>query len=194
MKSRLLALGIVVALGGCELSPSPNSTVRNIDFTVEGHYTNPSGGPVVKNSSGGPISFLDIRQTGDALEALDNRGAIYPGSLNDPTDQRATFTLQGITSGGGEAVLSGTFTKSGTSSTLQGTWIESTMFENLYATATVGADATNAPAGKEPDCDTNKYQGVCSSHGGIQHDANGCVTFGTDGHVLCNDGTTSPSN
>ncbi len=77
-------LGLLM-LTGCDWTTgesgfSTTSDGARINFS--GYYAGQlSGGRVVSNTSGGPITSLVINQRGDALEVLDNNGSIYRGRV-----------------------------------------------------------------------------------------------------------------
>ncbi|MCF7839084.1 MAG: hypothetical protein K9N49_10695 [Candidatus Marinimicrobia bacterium] len=143
----LLAVGLLV---GCEID-SAESAVRQVNLNVAGIYRNPnSGGLVVTGSSGAPISQFDLRQTGDRLEAIDNNTRVYRGSIGSVTEGTtpvASITLEGTTTAGQRATLSGTIEVSGTDATMRGTWVEDALYGTVYGKATVDPTPTNPPIG-----------------------------------------------
>lgn len=149
MKSRsLLALLAAASLAGagalvhsgCNVS-SANNVVRatGVDFT--GFYSNPNG-PMIQNNTGADIATMNLRQNGDRLEAVDNNGMIFRGSLNETGDNAASFVLKGSTTAGQEGTLNGSLTGAGTSGTLSGTWIEPSLIASAFATATINPNTT----------------------------------------------------
>ncbi len=119
---------------GCELD-SADSVVRETLY-VQGYYQNPDG-PVVGRNSGAQIKSLDVRQTGDQLEAIDNNNKVFRGTIGNASANSASFTLEGETTAGREGIMSGTFEVSGSAATMRGTWIEDDFYSTVYAVATI---------------------------------------------------------
>ncbi len=127
---------------GCEVGSS-DSAVRNLDFNVTGIYrntdTNANNGKLVSNNSGDPITQLDLRQTGDQLEANDNNGKSFRGTIGDEGD----FTMTGLTTAGQEGTMVGTIEASSGVGTMRGTWAEPTMYGTIYGQATVASNSSS---------------------------------------------------
>jgi hypothetical protein len=121
---------------GCEIGSS-DSVTRNVDFNVTGIYkntnTNTNNGKLVSDNSGNDITQLNLRQTGDQLEANDNNGIIFSGSIGDEGD----FTMTGRTTAGTDGTMTGTIKTSGDQATMRGTWIEPSFYGTVYGVATV---------------------------------------------------------
>jgi hypothetical protein len=130
--------GVLLLFSACEISGG-NETVRNVSIRIGGSYVNSSGIP--SNQSGNRITQLAITQSGDRLDAVDNFGGRWNGSIGQAESNLATFTLKGMTSAGAEVVLTGTITVDGTNATLSGTWIE----PSLRAAASAQASVAPAP-------------------------------------------------
>lgn len=141
-----LVAGTLVHLG-CEID-SADEFVRNVPTDFSGYYVGRDGGVIVSENSGAAIKSLDLRQTGDELDAVDNNGAIWRGSLGEVRNGTSSFVLEGRTSTGVEGTFSGTFsssdggssasgTVSSVTGTMQGTYIEPGRFATFYATATI---------------------------------------------------------
>ena len=127
---------------GCEIDSAEN-TITDVDIIVEGYYTNPDGGNLVQKNTGSAITSLNVLQDGSSLEAIDNNGLIFRGTIGQVTESStASFTLEGYTSTRAAATIVGNFSVSGDSSTMRGTWAEPTLYSTVYGTATV---PTNAP-------------------------------------------------
>jgi len=143
----MLTVGILIA--GCEID-SAESATRSVNIDVEGFYSNPDGGPMVENNTGQPITDLNVRQAGDRLEAIDNSGMIYKGTIGqvigDSDPRSATFTLTGNNTAGHKATWSGNFEVAGTVSTMSGTWIEDAYYSRFHATAKVNPLPTPSPS------------------------------------------------
>ncbi len=124
-------------LVACEID-SADTVHRDVDIYVAAVYRHPDAGShLVQNNSGQPIDQLDLRQDGDDLEAIDNNGSIYRGTIGQVDNGTASFTLEGANSIGNKATISGTISVSGSSATMRGTWIEATLYSTVYGVATV---------------------------------------------------------
>lgn len=141
---------------GCE-GDSAETIVREVGLRVDGYYWN-GGPPITLNNSGARVTAMNLRQTGDQLEGVDNNGLIFKGTIGNAGDSMATFTLEGKTTIGSDVTISGTITvPAGTSdATMQGTWIEPTLTSPLYAKATVPLNTSNAP----PATNTNTFSNL----------------------------------
>lgn len=126
----------------CEISGG-NETVREVSVRVAGNYVNSSGIP--SNQTGNRITQLAINQSGDRLNAVDNQGGRWSGSIGRAEAGLVTFTLKGATSSGSEVVLTGTITVSGTDARLSGTWVEPGLTAAASAEATVAAAPRPTP-------------------------------------------------
>lgn len=146
-QAAILAAGLLGAVfyTGCEID-SAESASREVGLVIAGFYTNPNGGPVVQKNTGAPITSLDLRQRGDRLEAIDNNGFIFKGTIGNVQGNIASITLTGLTTAGNEGTISGTVEVGGASTstlgaaasaTLRGTWVEPSLFSTVYATASV---------------------------------------------------------
>jgi hypothetical protein len=157
---------------GCE-GDSSESIIRNVLLNVSGLYRPPSGNTtIVSGNTGAPVTQLDLRQTGDKLEAIDNNNLIFKGSIGRATEEQAGFTLNGQTTAGQGVTISGTITvPSGTGDgTMQATWIEPSLFAQLYAEASV---PVNDPVS------TNGTDGTDGVTTNGTDNGNGTVTNGT---------------
>lgn len=148
--SALLCLGFIA---GCSID-SADEFYRDVSVNFSGYYTGRNGGNIVAANTGAAITSLDLRQTGDSLEAVDNNGNIWRGSLGEVQDGTSSFDLNGQTTAGTEATLSGsisssdggsseTGTTANASGTMQGTYIEPDRFSTFYATATIPGAVDN---------------------------------------------------
>lgn len=143
-------VGIVAVLTGCDIDSAENAT-RNPGVNVEGFYVGQGDGPIVSTTTGEPVRNMNLTQNGDQLQAIDNNGIIFRGSLGQVIESRASFTLQGRATSGQEATISGTFTVSGTTSDMQGSWIEPTLVSTVFGTATVPEATTPTDGTDNPD-------------------------------------------
>lgn len=152
-KALVLSFAAALALSaGCDVD-SPNSVIRSVRINVAGVYSPPSGSDrIVSQNSGNTIRSLDLRQSGDQLEAVDNNGLIFRGTIGSVQDSSASFSLQGTTTDGRAGVISGTISVSGSQGTMQGTWIEDDRFGTVFAVSTGQSVITNTP---DPGTNTN---------------------------------------
>lgn len=181
-----LSLGSVALLyAGCEVD-SADEFLRNVTTDFSGFYDNPNGGNVVEKNSGAAITSLDLRQTGDRLEAVDNNGSIWRGTLGEVRNGTTSFSMEGRTTDGTEGTFSGTLSSSdgGTSAsgttasvqgTMQGTYIEFDRFSTFYATATIpgtsgGGDGDGDGTGVSISPDSGQ---ITNSTGSITLNASG---------------------
>jgi len=135
------ALG-VLALAGCEID-SAEKAQRDVPIYVAGVYRHPDAGSrLVADNSGEPIEQLDLRQDGDALEAVDNNGSIFRGRIERVDGTVASFSLKGINTAGNEGTIAGTISVSGSSAEMRGTWIEETLYSTVYGVATIPSNMT----------------------------------------------------
>lgn len=151
------ALLAVVAALGCSVD-SADEFIRDVPVNFSGFYVGRNNGNIVSANNGKPITTLDLRQSGDSLEAVDNNGRIWRGSLGEVQDGSSSFELNGQTTDGTEATFSGTISSSdGGSSetgsvsnaegTMQGTYIEPDRFATFYATASIPGSSDNGGSG-----------------------------------------------
>ncbi|MDD3603855.1 MAG: hypothetical protein PHD86_01530 [Kiritimatiellae bacterium] len=129
-------LSLAAMMCGCDIE-SAESSQNEVGINVEGFYAN-SGGRLVQQNTGNPITSMNLRQNGDGLEGVDNNGNLFKGTIGQVIEGgTASFNLTGLTTAGNEGTISGNFTVSGTSSTMSGTWIENAFYSTVYGTATV---------------------------------------------------------
>lgn len=140
------AAAIVAGFSACEVG-SPDTAIRMVSLAIAGYYTNPDGGNIVSKNTGAAISAITLRQTGDQLEAIDNNGTVFTGTIGDAGTTAASITLNGHTTAGNPATLSGTVEKSGETATMRGTWIEATLYGTVYGTATVPTNGSGGGTG-----------------------------------------------
>jgi hypothetical protein len=145
----------LVVYTGCTVD-SANGTARSVGINVAGIYRYDSSvcgneGRFVSVNSGRPVSYFDLRQVGDKLEAIDNNGIIFRGTIGNVQDTSASFNLEGATTIGSSVVVSGNISVSGNKGTMQATWIENNFFATLCGSSTGQSIITNAP----PNTNTN---------------------------------------
>ncbi len=138
-----LALAVLTQTG-CEIG-SPDTAVRAVSLVVEGLYRNPDGNLVSRNT-GASIAQLDLRQTGDQLQGVDNNNRVFNGSIGRVVGASAQFSVEGTTTAGSRGTLAGTIDLSGTTATMRGTWIESSLTGQVFGQATVATNTTPTPA------------------------------------------------
>lgn len=138
---KILGAGLAVAamagavLVGCEVG-SPDTVIRQVALTIAGFYAN-SGGNIVSENTGEAIETLNLIQDGSDLQAIDNNGRIFRGSISASSESSAQIQLTGATSAGAQGIIQAVVTVSGSSATMQGTWIEPSLYGTVYGTATV---------------------------------------------------------
>lgn len=146
---------------GCKID-SADSVIRNVRINVAGLYQGETGeanNRVMSQHTGAAITQLNVVQDGDRLQAVDNNGLIFRGTIGNATggsgvgatDSSASFTLEGQTTAGAEGIISGTISVADDVATMRGTWAEPSLFGNVLATASVEPTpeqpgGTNAPA------------------------------------------------
>ena len=149
----LLALG----LAACDID-SVDSTTSNVadnDGTIynfAGLYANNTTNglaPLVfplNRQSGVALTWLRLLQYGSVIEAYDNAGMTWAGSISTIQGGTATFSLLGRTTAGLATEIAGTLVYSDQQSVMDAAWIEPSFSGNLYAIATVAPSATNSPS------------------------------------------------
>lgn len=124
---------------GCEAG-SGDEAERMVDIYVNGFYRNGSNGNVVAHNSGNAITTMQVRQSGASLEAVDNNNMIFRGSIGDvfgDSPRMASFNLDGMTTIGAPATISGQFEVKGETCVMRATWIEDGTYSTVFGTATV---------------------------------------------------------
>ena len=79
------------------------------------------------------------------MDAVDNLGALWRGSIGRADDTLVTFTLTGLTNTGVAVTISGSIAVDGTTASMSGTWIEPSIRSVVSATATVAGVITPTP-------------------------------------------------
>lgn len=79
-----VAAFVLAGCGGSEWSDSGFNTGTGATVNFTGFYSKPGGGRIVSNSSGAPINTFTLFQTGNVVEAVDNNGSTYKGSVGSP--------------------------------------------------------------------------------------------------------------
>lgn len=143
--SLLYAAGIFGFVVGCDVE-SGSDVVRGVSVDFTGVYRNDNG-RIVTRQTGATVTELNLRQQGDQLEAIDNNGLIFRGSLGSVRDGSATFNLSGETTVGQEVLISGTLNGENTAGTMRANWIEPTINAIVFAVATISPVVTNTVPG-----------------------------------------------
>ncbi len=157
MNNRSLAFAAGLLLGilalsihtGCSVD-SANGSSRTVGISVGGIYRYDSGpcandGRFVTANSGRAVISLDLRQAGDSLEAIDNNGIIFRGTIGSVVDNSASFNLEGTTTAGNAVLISGNIAVNASKGVMQATWVENTFFATLCGSSIGQSVTTNAP-------------------------------------------------
>ena len=146
----LLGLSSLLFLG-CEAGSSDSAT-RNIGVDYTGLYMGGTAGApagVTDIQTGDATTRLDLRQSGDQLQAIDEHNIVFSGTVGDVVTSSGVsssgFTLEGKTTVGNPVTISGTLSGQGSSGTMRGTWIEPSTVGHVFASATISPVATNSP-------------------------------------------------
>lgn len=219
---RALALALALplaalAIAGCDVGSTDSTTAVVSDnagniYNYSGLYmsiTNESGstngyGTLVfpaGRQSGTALIWMRLLQYGSALEAYDNAGLAWSGSISVQNDTSASFSLQGRTTAGNSVEIFGTLDYAAQLSTMDATWIEPGFAGSIFAQATVSPVVTNSPTPtNNPTGDvsvspgsatltTNDATRVFTASGG---DGNYTWSYsGTGGSLLNTTGTTN---
>ncbi len=123
----LVAISACGLLAGCEVG-NPDTVSPVTSSSYSGYYVNPSGGPMVSGNTGSAVTSLTVTQSGDELQAVDNNGILFKGSVTiASSNQPAIFILDGTTTAGAKVTINGTLQGSGSSAVMTGQWIEPTV-------------------------------------------------------------------
>lgn len=138
----MLGLCVTGLLPGCSVGdPNDVGTVANGDFS--GNYIGASNGLLVANNSGAPVSSLTVSQSGNSLQAVDNNGILFKGTIGDilssstnaSSSESATFTLNGSTTAGNSVTITGKLSGVGSTATMTGLWVEPGLYSSIYGVA-----------------------------------------------------------
>lgn len=128
------------ALNGCKIDSGKHVT-RDVPLAVSGIYRGAlTDGRLIHPISGAPVTSMNLRQTGDRLEAIDNNGRVFRGTIHYVDARAATFKLEGYTTQGVLGTISGKL-EPGNSIRMVGTWIEPGLYGNVSGVADVGGPA-----------------------------------------------------
>jgi hypothetical protein len=140
----MLAVGL---MPGCQVgNPNDVTTVANGSFA--GNYVGASNGVLVANNSGAAVTSLTVSQAGNQLQAVDNNGILFKGTIGDilgnggttnasSSSASATFTLNGATTAGQSVTINGTLSANGAAATMTGLWVEPGLYSSVNGTATI---------------------------------------------------------
>ncbi len=184
LRAALLALAHLAAIllpSGCEID-SADTFSRDVPVDFSGFYTACSGN-LVGGNSGASITTLDLRQSGDRLEAVDNNGSIWRGSLGEVQNGRSTFELKGRTTTDTEGIFSGTLSSSDAGSTnssgaadgsMRGTYIEPGRFSSFCGNADIpGSSNGGGSGGTSLAISPSSDQSITTAGGAISFTASG---------------------
>lgn len=139
---------ISLYITGCEVD-SADEIIRQVAIRVAGFYYNGNGQPLVLENTGNAIITMNLMQSGDQLEGVDNNGLIFRGSISQADSQRAVFMIEGQTTTGAKGIIHGTIlvTTGTADAEMRGTWTEDALSSAVYGTAQVPQHVTptNAP-------------------------------------------------
>lgn len=151
-----LAWPLAALLGACSVDsttavPSDNSgTIYNFS----GLYTRTDSNGVqqvlvfpTNKQTGVDLTWMRVLQYGNVLEAYDNAGQNWSGSISGLQEATASFSLQGQTTAGQAVEITGTMDYQDQRSFMNAAWIEPSFAGSILAQATVSPAATNAPGG-----------------------------------------------
>ena len=144
---RCLACAVFcIGITGCEFDSSDTAT-RNVDLNVYGVYAGTDeyfGDFLVNNCTGSKPEYMDVRQTGDEIEAISNHGILFKGTIGSVTKgETCTFTLEGKSTVGNRVIINGHFTISGSTAIMEGTWIEDSLYAVFYGEGSAPNQPTN---------------------------------------------------
>lgn len=163
----LAMAGFAFLFQGCEVD-SANDVQRTVGVDFSGFYTNGtnSGNRITSRNSGAPITSLDLRQGGDRLEAIDNSGLVWTGSLGEFNGASSSFELTGQTTAGTQGRFSGTLSTSAGSTvgSMTGTYIEDAFYATFSATANISGIPPNpvSPSNTVSNAVSNAHYRVTS--------------------------------
>ena len=177
----LLFISSLVFLG-CEVGSS-DSVTRTMEVDFTGLYTadtDVSTDLVSPANSGTRVTSLNLIQSGDQLQAIDNNGIVFGGTLNDVSENSGTaaagFTLEGSTTAGKSVTISGSLSGSGTTAEMRGTWIEPDMYAYVTGQATINLIPTNGTYSLSVSVSPDGYGSVSPSSGTFDEDESVTIT------------------
>jgi hypothetical protein len=140
-------LGVLLSVS-CSVDSADN-VIRSVTANVAGVYrnsdANQNGGAFVSQQSGAPVTSLNLRQNGDQLEGVDNNNIVFRGTIGNVSGTSASFNLEGNTTAGNRALISGNIEIGGGQGTMRATWVEDALFGTVYGVANGPTINTNTP-------------------------------------------------
>lgn len=148
---------LILGLAACDVDSVDSTTATLADddgttYNFAGLYANNTTNglaPLVfpaGKQSGTALTWLRLLQYGSVIEAYDNAGMTWAGSISTLQGGTANFSLRGRTTAGISTEIAGTLVYADQQSVMDAAWIEPTFSGNLYAIATVAPSATNSPS------------------------------------------------
>ncbi len=144
----LPALATTMVMTACEVGSaddvapvmSSGDRVINVSGVYRNSDANQNNGNLVDPDNG--VTYLNLRQNGDQLEAIDNGRVVYRGSIGSVSEGNASFNVEGIT-GAGRTLISGNISVSGNQGVMRATLIEPNRTRNVYGIADGPTISTN---------------------------------------------------
>ena len=147
---------VALAIAGCDVGSTDSTTAVLSDNSgtiynfagLYAHATTNGLAPLVfptNRQSGVALTWLRLLQYGSVLEAYDNAGMTWSGSISALQGGTATFSLRGRTTAGISTEIAGTLVYADQNSVMDASWIEPAFAGTLYARATVAPATTNSP-------------------------------------------------
>jgi hypothetical protein len=155
---------------GCE-TDSPETIVREVGLFIGGFYRHPNDGNfMVPRTSGQPITSMNLIQSGDQLNAFDNHGFLYRGTIGRVLDgTQASITLEGQSTAGNAATINGIVVVSGNTATMEATWLEDALASPVFGQALVPTNAPSQPPdGGNEDVEISPASVTLNAGGGTQ--------------------------
>ena len=157
MTAGVLGLCAAYLLPGCEVGSLDDATpVGNGNFS--GTYIGPSNGLMVAENSGSPVTSLVLNQFGNLLDAVDNNGMHFTGTIGDiltmsgnSADARASFVLNGKTTADKTVTINGTLSGSGSTAVMSGMWVEPDFYRSFYGVAGIKVIPPKGTLGISPN-------------------------------------------
>jgi len=140
-----------------------------------------SQGRLIHPISGATVTSMNLRQTGDRLEGIDNNGHVFRGRLFSVEANTASFTLEGQTTQGVTGTISGTLDLS-SGARMTGTWIEPNLFGDVRGRGDVRDSGTAlriTPASATLTVNNETVTFTASGGGGPYSWAVGSTSLGT---------------
>lgn len=155
---------LTLAFAGCDIESTDSVTAVPSDnegniYNYSGLYmsaSNTSGSTAgyaglvfpAGRQSGITLTWMRLLQYGSVIEAYDNAGLTWTGSVSVQNDAVASFSLSGRTTAGASVEIAGTLTYVSQLSTMDATWIEPGFSGSIFAQATVSPVVTSKPPAK----------------------------------------------